>query len=85
MPGATCLAQHAWRCFASLASTNIQQGWPADHRHGYVHYRRSRVFKVAINSGSMAYGETILGDRLDPGAVALKISTEPAEQASCQS
>jgi hypothetical protein len=79
------LAQHAWRCFASMASTNIQQGGqPITGTGMYITAVRGAT-KVVINSGSMAYGETILGDMLDPDAVALKISIEPAQQTFCPS
>ncbi|HKB46695.1 MAG TPA: hypothetical protein VKC57_03300 [Ktedonobacterales bacterium] len=79
------LAQHAWRCFASMASTNIQQaGQPITGTGMYITAVRGAT-KVMINSGSLAYGGTILGDTLDPDAVALKISIEPAQQTPCPS
>lgn len=79
------LAQHAWHCFASMASTNMQQGGqPITGTGMYITAVRGAT-KVTINSGSLAYGETILGDMLDPDAVALKISIEPAQQVPCPS
>lgn len=72
-----------WRCFDSLASTQIQQGGqPVSGTGMYITAVTGKV-KIQLNSGSLEYGSGIAGDRLDDGAVALKVVLEPAGKATC--
>jgi hypothetical protein len=81
------LPQEGWRCFASMATTSVEQnGQPITGSGQYITAKREHT-ELQINSGSMAFGETILGSQLEPmlaaGAVALKISLEPAQTTAC--
>lgn len=73
----------AWTCVSATASTNIQrQGQPVSGTGVYITALRNGV-KVELDSGSLDYGSSILNDRLDSGAVALRITLEPAKGAGC--
>jgi hypothetical protein len=82
------LPHQGWQCFAAMASTSLEQnGQPISGSGRYITAKREHT-EVQINSGSMAYGESILGSQLEPmlapGAVALKVSLEPVQSATCQ-
>jgi hypothetical protein len=81
------LSRQGWRCFTSMGSINNEQnGQPLSGSGMYITAMRDHT-RLQINSGSMAYGESILGSllepMLDPGAVALKVSLEPVETTIC--
>jgi hypothetical protein len=81
------LPPQGWHCFAAMTLTSLEQNGQLLTGSGrYVTAERGRT-EVQINSGSLAYGETILGSQLepmlDPGAVALKVSLEPTQATTC--
>jgi hypothetical protein len=81
------LPHQGWQCFAAMASTSLEQnGQPISGSGRYITAKRGHT-AVQINSGSMAYGETILGSQLEPmlapGAVALKVALVPVQSATC--
>jgi hypothetical protein len=81
------LSGQGWRCFTWMASINNEQnGKPLTGSGMYITATRDHS-RLQINSGNMAYGESILGSllepMLDPGAVALKVSLEPVGSTTC--
>lgn len=74
-------ARHSWRCFTSLASTQIQQGGkPVSGTGMYITAISGSQF-IQINTGSLDYGSNLVGDHLDGGSIGLKIVLESADNA----
>jgi hypothetical protein len=77
------LQADGWKCITSMESINPQQqGQPVAGAGIFITAVRGTT-KVEVNAGTLAYGESILDDMLDPGAVALKLTMEPAQAGEC--
>lgn len=77
------LQADGWKCITTMGTTNPQQrGQPVTGAGMFITAVRGAT-KVEVNAGTLAYGESILGDMLDPGAVALKLTLEPAQAGEC--
>ena len=79
----TQLAKNGWRCFTTMQSTNMTfYGQTLAGTSVYITAIKGST-KAQLYIGDLAYGAFLLGDDLPDGALALKISLEPAQQKSC--
>lgn len=73
-----------WRCFTSMASTQIQQGGRSVAGSGMYITAVSGATYIQINTGSLDYGGGLVGERLDDGAIGLKVVLESADNSPCR-
>lgn len=79
----TQLPHQGWRCFTAMTSTNMTYyNQPLSGTSVYMTAIRGTT-KAQIYVGDQDYGAFLLGDDVPAGAIALKISLEPAKNAPC--